>query len=139
MMYTKRNRRFGKRRRKDKPMLPEHMLPTWNEFGIGLANHIWQSTIFAIGVGALTLLFRKNSAVVRYRLWLIASVKFLIPFSVLVGLGGVLDWTPVQQFTPAKVPVVIRQIGLPFSVPPALPTAIAAPAVPTVAGKSSAP
>ena len=36
----------------------------------------------------LTLVLRKNPARLRYRLWLVASVKFLIPFSLLVSLGG---------------------------------------------------
>ena len=36
----------------------------------GLGNHLWQSTLFAIVVGLLTLLLRKNYARVRYRLWL---------------------------------------------------------------------
>ena len=72
-------------------MLPSIYMPTWNEFGVGLANHIWQSTLCMIILGALTLLFRRNSAVVRYRLWLIASVKFLVPFSLFIALGGLLQ------------------------------------------------
>jgi bla regulator protein BlaR1 len=39
-------------------------------------------------VALLTLAVRKNRARVRHRLWLAASVKFLIPFSLLIGLGG---------------------------------------------------
>ncbi|PYU53945.1 MAG: hypothetical protein DMG55_33135, partial [Acidobacteria bacterium] len=53
-----------------------------------LGNHLWQSTLFAITVGLLTLILRKNQARARYWLWLAASVKFLIPFSVLVGMGS---------------------------------------------------
>jgi len=71
-------------------MLPSILMPTLNELGVGLANHIWQSTLCMIVLGALTLLFRRNSAVVRYRLWLIASVKFLVPFSLFVALGSLL-------------------------------------------------
>jgi bla regulator protein blaR1 len=52
-----------------------------------VANHLWQSTVFAVVVGLLTRAFRKNRAQVRYWLWLSASVKFLIPFSLLVSLG----------------------------------------------------
>jgi len=52
-----------------------------------VANHLWQSTVFAVVVGLLTLAFRKNRAQVRYWLWLAASVKFLIPFSLLMSLG----------------------------------------------------
>jgi bla regulator protein BlaR1 len=42
-----------------------------------VANHLWQSTLFAAAAGLLTLAFRKNPAQTRYRLWLAASVKFL--------------------------------------------------------------
>jgi hypothetical protein len=45
-----------------------------------LANHLWQSTMFAAVAGLLTLALRKNRAQMRYWLWLSASVKFLIPF-----------------------------------------------------------
>jgi len=107
-------------------MLPSILMPTWNDFGAGLANHIWQSTLCLIILGAMTLLFRRNSAVVRYRLWLIASVKFLLPFSLLVGLGGLMQWHPVRTVTASKVPVVVRQISQPFT---SSPLAISAPSI----------
>ena len=53
-----------------------------------LANHLWQSTLFAAVAGLLTLALRKNRAQTRYWLWLAASVKFLIPFSLLVDMGS---------------------------------------------------
>jgi beta-lactamase regulating signal transducer with metallopeptidase domain len=53
-----------------------------------LINHLWQSTIFAVGVGVLTLVLRRNSASVRHRLWFCASVKFLLPFALLSVLGS---------------------------------------------------
>ena len=53
-----------------------------------MTNHIWESTLFAALVALLTMMLRKNAARVRHWLWLAASVKFLIPFSLLVGLGG---------------------------------------------------
>lgn len=52
-----------------------------------LFDHLWQSTLFAALAAALTLLFRRNSANVRYGLWFAASIKFLIPFSLLFALG----------------------------------------------------
>src|ERR1700733_3692992 len=57
-----------------------------------LANHLWQSTMFACAMGLLTLMLKKNRAAVRHGLWLAASVKFLIPFSLLIGLGSQVDW-----------------------------------------------
>ncbi|MGC3979964.1 MAG: M56 family metallopeptidase [Steroidobacteraceae bacterium] len=53
-----------------------------------LANHLWQSTLFAGAVWVLTLILRKNSARIRYSLWLAASIKFLIPVSLLTALGA---------------------------------------------------
>ena len=52
-----------------------------------LANHLLQSTIFAAVAGLLTLLLRNNHARTRYWIWLTASIKFLIPFSIFVELG----------------------------------------------------
>ena len=54
-----------------------------------LANHLWQSTLFACAMGLLTVMLRRNRAAVRHGLWLAASVKFLAPFSLLIGLGSV--------------------------------------------------
>lgn len=56
-----------------------------------LLNHLWQSTVFAVVAGAFTVLLRRNSARVRYGLWLAASIKFLIPLEVLAALG---QWLP---------------------------------------------
>jgi hypothetical protein len=41
-----------------------------------LANHLWQSTLFAAVAGLLTLTLRKNRAQNRHWLWLAASVIF---------------------------------------------------------------
>jgi len=43
---------------------------------------------FAFSAWILTLALRKNQAQVRYWVWFVASVKFLVPFSLLVGLGA---------------------------------------------------
>jgi bla regulator protein blaR1 len=53
-----------------------------------LAIHVWQSTLLAAAAALLTLTFRNNGAQTRYWLWLAASVKFLVPFSLLVDLGA---------------------------------------------------
>src|SRR5579862_8775303 len=53
-----------------------------------LGNHLWQSTVIAVVAGLLTLIFRNNSAHMRHCLWLTASIKFLLPFSLLVLLGS---------------------------------------------------
>ena len=58
-------------------------------------NHLWQSTLFAAAIWLLVLMMRKNSAAVRHRLWLAASMKFLIPFSVLVSFGSRFQWRTI--------------------------------------------
>ncbi|MDQ2840669.1 MAG: hypothetical protein M3Y72_06445 [Acidobacteriota bacterium] len=81
-----------------------------------LANHVWQSTIFAVLVGLLTLAFRKNRAQVRYWLWLSASIKFLVPFSLLMSLGGRLEWAPATPAMAATsaITLSIVQISQPY-------------------------
>lgn len=56
-----------------------------------LANHLWQSTLFAAAVACVAFELRRNEAKTRYWLWLAASVKFLVPFSLLVTLGTRVD------------------------------------------------
>ena len=59
-----------------------------------LSNHLWQSTLYAAMAGFLALILRKCHARVRYWVWLAASIKFLIPFSLLVAFGSRLAWFP---------------------------------------------
>jgi uncharacterized protein (TIGR03435 family) len=81
---------------------------------IPIANHLWQSTVFAGIAALLALALRQNHARTRYWLWLIASVKFLIPFSLLVGLGSRVDWQPPQPVAQPELTVVVQQISQPF-------------------------
>jgi bla regulator protein blaR1 len=92
---------------------------------MGLANHLWQSTLFAGFAGLLTLAFRRNRAQIRYGLWLTASVKFLVPFSVLVMWGGHFGRHTVTAASSAGIPYVIEEIGQPFATE-AQPAAVAA-------------
>jgi bla regulator protein BlaR1 len=80
-----------------------------------LTNHLWQSTLFAAAAGLLTLAFRKNHAQVRYWLWLSASLKFLVPFALLLSLGSHLQRTPAPKVaTRLSAPAVSLQISEPF-------------------------
>src|ERR1700733_11852040 len=60
----------------------------FSAIGTALANHLWQSTLFALVIAVFTLALRKNQASLRHHLWLAASLKFLVPFSLLVSLGS---------------------------------------------------
>src|SRR6266851_7863513 len=80
-------------------------------------NHLWQSTLFAIVAGLLTLALRTNRAQQRYWLWMAASLKFLIPFSLLVGIGSHLGWKAAR---PIKLPglyLVMEEVSQPFTQP----------------------
>jgi uncharacterized protein (TIGR03435 family) len=84
-----------------------------------LTNHLWQSTAFALLAGLLAVALRKNRAQVRYGLWLSASLKFLLPFSLLIGLGSRLEWAPADdgfaaQITTPSISYAMEQITQPF-------------------------
>ena len=52
-----------------------------------LLDHLWQSSAVLAAIALLTLFFRANGAHVRHALWTAASLKFLVPFALLNGLG----------------------------------------------------
>ena len=79
-----------------------------------LGNHLWQSTLFAAGIWLLTLMLRKNRAGVRYWLWLTASVKFLIPFSLLISAGSLLRWPSAPAISRSYVTAVLAGVSRPF-------------------------
>jgi RND family efflux transporter MFP subunit len=82
-----------------------------------VANHLWQSTLFVAAVWFLTLVLRNTRAAVRHRLWLAASIKFLIPLSVLVNLGTHFPQRTVPAAAvPPAVSVVIGDVGEPFTI-----------------------
>src|SRR4030095_7023043 len=80
---------------------------------IPIANHLWQSTLFAAAAGLLALALRNNRAQARYWLWLAASVKLPIPFSLLVSAGSQLGpASPVDL--PAPVSVALEHVNQTF-------------------------
>lgn len=84
-----------------------------------LLNHLWQSTVFAAAAGLLTLALRNNRAPVRYWLWFAASLKFLIPFSVLVTVGSQFELrkAPAAPLLPnyaAPLTVAIKDVSRTF-------------------------
>ena len=86
-----------------------------------LANHLWQSTLFAVAIGLLTLMCRKNHASVRYWLWFSASVKFFVPFTLLMALGDRLEWASrAPQIAAPAVSAAVAQVSRPFVVDPAV-------------------
>jgi bla regulator protein blaR1 len=97
-------------------MMEPYLTSAGSAVAPGLGNHLWQSTLVAVIAGFLTLALRKHHARARYWLWLAASLKFLVPFSLLVELGQRLTWTrPSAEFVSPGFYFAIDQIGQPFS------------------------
>ena len=80
---------------------------------IPLFDHLWQSTLFAALAGILTLAFRNSRARARYWLWLTASVKFLVPFSLLVAIGSRIEWRTAQLGPQVELSFAITQFSEP--------------------------
>ena len=81
----------------------------------GVLDHLWQSTLLALGVALLTLAFRKAGPAVRHGLWFAASAKFLVPFAAFAALGrwlGPISRPPVEAAPDA---VFIARATEPFS------------------------
>ena len=80
-----------------------------------LANHLWQSTVVAAVAWTLAAALRKNQARTRYWIWLIASMKFLLPFSLLTSTG---EWLKLLVAAPVvekpALANVMEQIVQPF-------------------------
>ena len=79
-----------------------------------LGNHLWQSTVFAGAMWLLALTLRRNRAAVRYWLWLAASVKFLLPFSLLVSTGRELARRTAPSIEPPPWSSAVEQMSRPF-------------------------
>lgn len=77
-----------------------------------LLNHLWQSTAFACAATAISCALRTNHARTRYWLWLAASTKFLVPFSMFVTLGHRLESPTMQPILEAEA---VKSISTTFS------------------------
>jgi beta-lactamase regulating signal transducer with metallopeptidase domain len=80
-----------------------------------LLDHLWQSTLFLGCAALLTLMLRRNPARIRYRLWLAASLKFLLPFSLLIKLGGALAIPLPAIAMPVTGLALVGDTAMPFA------------------------
>jgi bla regulator protein blaR1 len=104
----------------------------WRSLAPGLADHLWQSTLFAAAAALLTVALRRNSARLRYAVWLVASLKFLVPFSLLVAAGSVFSWRHAPVAATSGM-YVVEVVGQPFT----RPLAVSSAAVPAHAGSAA--
>src|SRR5271168_2402357 len=78
----------------------------------GILNHLWQSTLFAAAVFLACVALRRNSPRLRYWLWFAASMKFAVPFSLLVSTGARVQLPPDTLSLHA---VTVQQISTTFA------------------------
>jgi TonB family protein len=79
------------------------------------AHHLWQSTLFAGAVAVLCFWLRNDGARVRYWLWWVASIKFLIPFSVLTAIGRLLAGDSPVPYVPEAWTITADIVAKPFA------------------------
>jgi bla regulator protein blaR1 len=97
--------------------LAKYLSDVWATIAPAVGNHLWQSTLFAVVAGLLTLVLRKNQARARYALWLAASLKFLVPFSLLVGMGSHLVWSRGSDGVETGIIFAMDEFSQPFTQP----------------------
>ena len=95
-------------------MNENYLSTVWTSIAPAAANHLWQSTLVAVAAGILTRVLRKHHARARYWIWLAASLKFLVPFSLLVALGRYLSWSYPAVAQPGLY-FVVEEVTQPFA------------------------
>ena len=90
-------------------------LAFWSEsWTAAIINHLWQSTVVTAIAWLLALTLRNYQARTRYWVWMIASVKFLVPFSLFIAAG---EWLRPKGVAPIQGPAlaaVMEQFTQPF-------------------------
>lgn len=105
-----------------------------------IVTHLWQSTLVALAAWLLARACRHEAAAVRYWIWFVASIKFLVPLALLHQLGDSVgrsmpgplpfDAGLLESANAVFVPSIPRSLELPSTLPSQL--AIAAVAIWTV-------
>lgn len=93
-----------------------------SDYLFSVANHLWQSTLVAALASVLALTLRNNSARIRYWIWFAATMKFLIPFSMLISMGHHFEWR-TQPVGLQRSVTAVAEISMPFvaAPPPSMP------------------
>ena len=67
--------------------------------------------------GLLTLSLWQNHARTRHWIWLAASLKFLVPFSAIIAIGGWFGEPLAPRVASPRIPILAGQIAQPFALP----------------------
>ena len=89
---------------------------------IPLAWHLLQTTVFAAVIALLSLVFRHDRARTRHWLWMAASIKFFVPFSLLVSLAALIPWPATTPVPPPQMRFVMADFREPPAPVPSSPT-----------------
>lgn len=83
-----------------------------------IIDHLWQATLFAMLVLGISRLLRRGPARARYALWLVASLKFVLPSALFIFIAGkarldlsVFQSSPVSSVEHLAAVSVIRPIS----------------------------
>jgi uncharacterized protein (TIGR03435 family) len=88
----------------------------WNQGLLGFTvNHLWQSTLGVLMAWLLTRALQQNQARTRYWVWMVASVKLLVPFSLFVALGEWLRPATVAPIESPQLAAAVVKISHPFT------------------------
>lgn len=96
----------------------DHLSLRLCSLGPAVRNHLWQSTVFLLLAALIALCMQKNHARVRFWIWLAASIKFLVPFSLLVTLGSTLASSHRAAATEKTAYKLMYEVSQPFVLTP---------------------
>jgi len=78
-------------------------------------DHLWQSTLVALLAVFLAFVLRRHRASLRYWIWFAASMKFLLPFALLIQLGQILRPARTSSPVPSRFSESVEYLAQPFS------------------------
>ena len=85
-----------------------------HSWSVEIVNHLWQSTLVVLVASMLALALNRYQARVRYWVWMAASVKFLVPFSLLAATGGLLHSIGTPAIEASPLTSAVAKVEQPF-------------------------
>jgi uncharacterized protein (TIGR03435 family) len=83
-------------------------------FSEAIINHLWQSTLVVLLAWLLTLVLKRNPARTRYWVWMTASLKLLLPFSLLTAIGSRLGPAGTPEMNSPQIATTMVKMVHPF-------------------------
>ena len=90
----------------------------WNNaWLVEMVNHLWQSTLVVLMAWMLSLMLKRYQARIRYWVWMAASLKFLLPLSLLAAMGERLHSAGILAITRTSLTGAVCRVEHPFRPP----------------------